>query len=155
MDDIKLELRWIDKWWYQSTLKNSAMGQGLLNIPRSVLMPSHAGFNIDGPFGHREDFNNQDRDFGFILTFIPDPVKGTHPTPSLNHPPRFHVSLYDTYLSRDSSMVGVIIMCILWASCLKFISLCLRDIILICGFLVAKNILRCIKWILVLGLRWL
>jgi hypothetical protein len=100
MDDMQLELRWIDKWWYHSTLKNLATGQGLLNIPRSVLVPSHVGFNTDGPFGHREDFDNQDRDFGFILTFIPDLVKGTHPTPSPNHPPRFHVSLYDTYLSH-------------------------------------------------------
>jgi hypothetical protein len=101
LNDVKLELRKMNKQWDQALLEHSGSDQGLLRRPDPHSDQSPPMLHPDGPVGHREDLHNREQGFGSVTTLIPGPVKGTHnipPPPPIT--PRYHGSLLDQFGSR-------------------------------------------------------
>lgn len=101
IDDIKMELRKLNKLWDRSNFESSALDLGLLARPESMLACLPAKLHTNDPIGHREEFNHWDQVFGSVTTYLPDLVKGKLPySPSQAPLPRYHGTLFDTCSTR-------------------------------------------------------
>ncbi|KAG2571458.1 hypothetical protein PVAP13_7KG111055 [Panicum virgatum] len=74
MDDIKLELKKLNKHFDRSALENPATAHGIV-----ASSPSAAGVPADWPRGHRHDNNHREDGYGSVTTVLHPPVKGKLP----------------------------------------------------------------------------
>lgn len=81
LDDVKLELRKMNKQWDQAMRDMASTEPGLLGKPSSSLEHHTPILQADGPAGHRDDLHHRDQGFGSVTTYIPAPVKGMHTSP--------------------------------------------------------------------------
>ena len=104
MDDIKLELKKLNKHFDRSALENPATAHGIVVSSPSAAGVPPAGVPSDWSRGHRHDNTHREDGYGSVTTVLHPPVKGTlnsHPPPPPPPRPRFHGSAYESSLSRS------------------------------------------------------
>jgi len=77
MDDLKLEVRKLNKHWERAVRDNAPVLPGLCPLPESASARPPAGVTADGPNGHRVDIYNREDGYGSVTTLLYPPVKGT------------------------------------------------------------------------------
>ena len=82
MDDIKLELKKLNKHYDRSALENPATTHGIVaSSPLAAGVPP-AGVPADWPRGHRHDNTHREDGYGSVTTVLHPPVKGTFCLPN-------------------------------------------------------------------------
>jgi hypothetical protein len=100
MEDIKLELRKLNKQWDRSSLELAGSDAGLLQRPEPGVPRAPIGPLPAGPMGHRVDSHPRDQGYGSVMTYLPDPVKGTHSIPHPSDALKYSGSLFDSHQHR-------------------------------------------------------
>lgn len=99
LDDIKLEMKKLNKHFERSTLENTVIASGIIaTAPLAAGVPP-AGSTADRPHGQHQDFNHREDGFGSVTAIIHPPVQGMS-DPHLSTRSRFHGPTYDAGFSR-------------------------------------------------------